>query len=195
VNQCVIELLPFLGDLAAQWQWIHLTGNNDIETVKQAYAARGARALVSPFAEEMEVLMGAATAALSRAGASSLAELAAMRLPAVLIPYPAAADQHQLHNARAFESSGAARLVEQHAATPQQLSHSLCGLMQDETQRERMQAALAQWHHPQAAEQIAGAMLEAISRQRNNSQTRAGKSTDSAEKSTLARGSADLSRA
>jgi UDP-N-acetylglucosamine--N-acetylmuramyl-(pentapeptide) pyrophosphoryl-undecaprenol N-acetylglucosamine transferase len=140
--------------------------------------------------------MGAATAALSRAGASSLAELAAMRLPAVLIPYPAAADEHQLHNARAFESSGAARLVEQHAATPQQLSQALCELMQDETQRERMQIALAQWHCPQAAEQIAGAMLAAIARQ-GNSQTRADKSTaaDSSKNTTLARGSAGLSGA
>jgi UDP-N-acetylglucosamine--N-acetylmuramyl-(pentapeptide) pyrophosphoryl-undecaprenol N-acetylglucosamine transferase len=196
VNQCVLNLLPFLGDLAGQWQWIHLTGSNDVETVKQAYAARGVRALVSPFAEQVEVLMGAATAALSRAGASSLAELAAMRLPAVLIPYPAAADEHQLHNARAFESSGAARLVEQHAATPQQLSQALCELMQDETQRERMQIALAQWHCPQAAEQIAGAMLAAIARQ-GNSQTRADKSTaaDSSKNTTLARGSAGLSGA
>lgn len=196
VNQCVINLLSSLGDLASQWQWIHLTGANDVEMVKQAYAARGIRAMVSPFAEQMEVLMGAATAALSRAGASSLAELAAMRLPAVLIPFPAAADQHQLHNARAFESSGAARLVEQHAATPQQLSQLLRELMQDEMQRERVQAALAQWHWPQAAEQIAGAMLEAISRQ-GNSQTKAGKSeaADSSENSTLARASAGLSRA
>jgi len=197
VNQCVLKLLPFLGDLAGQWQWIHLTGNYDVEAVRQEYAARGLRALVSPFAEQMEVLMGAATAAISRAGASSLAELAAMRLPAVLIPYPAAADEHQLHNARAFESSGAARLAEQHAATPQQLSQLLCGMMQDQMQRERMQAALAQWHCPQAAEQIAGAMLEAISRQGNSSQTKAGKSkaADSSENSTLARGSAGLSRA
>lgn len=197
VNQCVVNLLPSLGDFAAPWQWIHLTGNNDIEAVKQAYAARGARALVIPFAEQMEVLMGAATVALSRAGASSLAELAAMRLPAVLIPYPAAADDHQLHNARAFESSGAARLVEQHAATPQKLSPLLCGLMQDETHRGRMQAALAQWHCPQAADQIAGAMLEAIFRQGNSSQTNAGKSrpADSSEDSTLARGAAGLSRA
>ena len=197
VNQCVIKLLPSLGVLASEWQWIHLTGSNEVETVKQAYAACGARAVVRPFSVEMEVIMGAATAAISRAGASSQAELAAMRLPAVLIPYPTAVDEHQLHNARAFEASGAARLLEQSTATPQQLKPILCELMQDEMKRQRMQAALAAWHYPQAAEQIAGAMLEAIARA-GSSQAKAAVrpgAAGSSETSTLARGSASLSRA
>ena len=197
VNQLIKQLLPCLGGFASDWQWIHLTGNNDIEIVKQAYAARGARALVRPFAEEMELLMGAATVAISRAGASSLAELAAMRLPAVLIPYPSAADDHQFHNARAFESSGAARLLEQRGATPQQLKQVLCELMQDEAQRQRMQGGLDRWHYPKAAEQIAGAILEAILRERDANTKTAGKSqgAGSSETGTLARGSAGLSRA
>jgi UDP-N-acetylglucosamine--N-acetylmuramyl-(pentapeptide) pyrophosphoryl-undecaprenol N-acetylglucosamine transferase len=175
VNKCVIELLQCLGGLASQWQWIHLTGSADVGIVEQTYAACGARALVRPFAEKMEVLMAAATVAISRAGASSLAELAAMRLPAVLIPYPTAADEHQLQNARALESSGAARLLEQRAATPSLLKHILCELMQDERERQRMQAALVQWHYPQAAEQIAGAIVEAILRQRDPNAKTSGK--------------------
>jgi UDP-N-acetylglucosamine--N-acetylmuramyl-(pentapeptide) pyrophosphoryl-undecaprenol N-acetylglucosamine transferase len=195
VNESVIKLLPCLGVPASDWQWIHLAGSNDVQIVEQAYRACAARAIVRPFADEMEMLMGAATAAISRAGASSLAELAAMRLPAVLIPYPAAADEHQLHNARAFATSGAARLLEQRAATPQPLKQILCELMQDEAQRQSMQAALGRWHYPHAAEQIAGAMLEAILRQRNGNAKTAGKSAaaSSSQTSTLARGSAGLS--
>src|SRR5262249_22663072 len=56
VNQCVINLLPCLGVLATEWQWIHLAGSNDFESVKKAYEACGAQALVRAFAGEMEVL-------------------------------------------------------------------------------------------------------------------------------------------
>ena len=54
----------------------------------------------------MDIALGAATVAVSRAGASSLAEIAAMRVPSVLIPFPAAADNHQFFNAHAFEKPG-----------------------------------------------------------------------------------------
>ena len=92
---------------------------SDAEKVTQAYAALKLKAVVHPFFAEMELALGAATAAVCRAGASSLAELAAMRVPAVLVPYPAATDNHQFHNARAFEATGAARLLEQKTATPE----------------------------------------------------------------------------
>ena len=61
----------------------------------------------------MDLALGAATAAVSRAGASSLAEIAAMRLPSLLVPFPAAADNHQFFNATAFERTSAAKLLEQ----------------------------------------------------------------------------------
>ena len=115
-----------------------------------------------PFFAEMELALGAATAAVCRAGASSLAELAAMRVPAVLVPYPAATDNHQFHNARAFEATGAARLLEQKTATPELLVQLLSDLLEKPAVHEKMQNALAQWHAPRAAEQIAEAMLAAV---------------------------------
>ena len=63
-----------------------------------------------PFLTEMELALGAATSAVSRAG-HLLAEFAAMQVPAILIPYPSAADDHQYFNARYFAESGAARMV------------------------------------------------------------------------------------
>jgi hypothetical protein len=107
----------------------------------------------------MDLATGAATAAICRAGASSLAELAAMRVPAVLLPYPAATDNHQFHNARAFESTGAARLLEQKSATPETLAQLLLELIEKPSVREKMRSALEQWHAPHAAEQIAEAMI------------------------------------
>jgi UDP-N-acetylglucosamine--N-acetylmuramyl-(pentapeptide) pyrophosphoryl-undecaprenol N-acetylglucosamine transferase len=112
----------------------------------------------------MELALGAATLAVSRAGASSLAELAAMRVPAVLVPYPAATDNHQFYNARAFEETGAARLLEQNGATPETFGRLILELVGNTAARERMQAALAKWHTPRAAEQIAELILSAILR-------------------------------
>jgi UDP-N-acetylglucosamine--N-acetylmuramyl-(pentapeptide) pyrophosphoryl-undecaprenol N-acetylglucosamine transferase len=162
INALVWKALPVLAEHVPQWQWFHLTGPNDVEKTRQTFAALGLKAVVRPFFAQMELALGAASVALSRAGASSLAELAAMRLPAVLVPYPAAADNHQFHNAQAFASSGAARLLEQKGATGGMLARLLLDLGQDETARRRMQQALTRWHAPQAAEQIAEAILAEV---------------------------------
>jgi UDP-N-acetylglucosamine--N-acetylmuramyl-(pentapeptide) pyrophosphoryl-undecaprenol N-acetylglucosamine transferase len=165
LNDLILSALPSLGDRAPTWQWLHLTGPNDAEKVKAAYDARGFKAAVKPFLAEMDLALGAATIAVSRAGASSLAEIAAMRLPSLLVPYPAAADNHQFYNAQAFETTGAAQLLEQKNATPEKVAALLRELVEDAAARANIQAALAQWHAPKAAEQIADIMLAAIARQ------------------------------
>jgi UDP-N-acetylglucosamine--N-acetylmuramyl-(pentapeptide) pyrophosphoryl-undecaprenol N-acetylglucosamine transferase len=163
INELVLQALPLLASRVPELQWCHLTGPGDPGKVARAYAALKLKAVVHPFFAEMELALGAATAAICRAGASSLAELAAMRVPAVLVPYPAATDNHQFHNARAFEATGAARLLEQKAATPEMLVQLLLDLIERSAVRGQMQNALAQWHAPRAAEQIAEAMLAAVS--------------------------------
>ena len=162
INGMILSALPTLGERAKNWQWLHITGMNDSEKVKSAYDARGLSAVVKPFLTEMDLALGAATVAVSRAGASSLAEIAAMRLPSLLIPYPAAANNHQFHNARAFEKTGAVRLLEQKAATPETVAGLLRELVEDAAARSKIQAALAQWHAPRSAEQIADRILSAL---------------------------------
>ncbi len=163
INSLIIQSLPLLARHAPDLRYLHLTGPADESKVTGAYLRMNLRATVRPFLSEMDSALAAATAAVSRAGASSLAELAAMRLPAVLIPYPAATDNHQFHNARAFGDSGAARLLDQKTAAPESLANLLLELIQEGPARERMQAALARWHAPRAAEQIAQAILETVS--------------------------------
>jgi UDP-N-acetylglucosamine--N-acetylmuramyl-(pentapeptide) pyrophosphoryl-undecaprenol N-acetylglucosamine transferase len=162
INKLVMQSLPLLASRAPDLQWFHLTGPSDMEEVKQAYAALNLKAVVHPFFAEMELALGAATTTVCRAGASSLAELAAMRVPAVLVPYPTASDNHQFHNARAFEATGAARLLEQKTATPELLSQLVLDLLEKPAVHEKMRNALARWHAPRAAEQIAEAMLAAV---------------------------------
>jgi UDP-N-acetylglucosamine--N-acetylmuramyl-(pentapeptide) pyrophosphoryl-undecaprenol N-acetylglucosamine transferase len=165
VNDLIIGALPMLARHALQWQWLHLAGPNDVEKVKQAYAKLELKAVVHPFFTQMELALGAATACVSRAGASSLAEIAAMRLPTLLVPLPTSADNHQWHNARAFEETGAAQLIQQGDATPEKVSTLLRELVEDTAEREEMRSALAGWHEPKAAEKIADAIIVSLGRE------------------------------
>jgi len=162
INELMIKSLPALAKLAPNLQWFHLAGPKDSEKVKQAYSALKLKAVVHPFFSGMELALGAASAAISRAGASSLAELAAMRVPSILVPYPAATDDHQMHNARAFAATGAARVLEQAGATVEAMAEQIIGVLNCPTTRQKMQNGLAQWQSPRAAEEIADAMLNAV---------------------------------
>lgn len=161
LNQAMLRIVDRLAPLAKRLQILHLTGPHDGDALRDAYRAHGLRARVVPFLTEMEFALGAATVAIGRAGASSLAELAAMRVPAILVPYPHAADDHQRHNARAFVGTGAARLWEQ-GDDFASLAALVIELLEDAGERIRMQQALAGWHTPAAAEQIALAILRRV---------------------------------
>jgi len=163
VNELLIRSLPLLAQSVPRWQWLHLTGPKDAENLREAYRKAELTALVYPFFAEMEIALGAADAAVTRAGASSLAESAAMRLPSVLVPLPTSADDHQLCNARAFEQSRAARLLEQKTATPEKLIEHLRDLVEHVEARSQMQTALVKWHAPNAAQEIADRILKSLS--------------------------------
>ena len=162
INDLVLAAQPLLAREAAELQVLHLTGAEDFEKVRAAWAAAGQKAVVRPFLTEMELALGAATLAVSRAGASSLAEFAAVRLPAILIPYPAAVDNHQLYNAQSLVRTGAALLLEQRGANGEQLARMILGLLRNGDARARMCDALGAWHFPQAADGIARRIVEVI---------------------------------
>jgi len=160
LNDLVLSALPLLAQ--KNWQWLHLTGANDFEKVQSAYAQLGLKAVVKPFLAEMDLALGAATACISRAGASSLAEIAAMRLPSVLVPLPTAAENHQFFNAAAFEETGAAKLLDQKNSPPEKVATVISELVENESVRSQIRSALAQWHAPNAAAEIAEHILSAI---------------------------------
>ncbi|MGD0812972.1 MAG: undecaprenyldiphospho-muramoylpentapeptide beta-N-acetylglucosaminyltransferase [Verrucomicrobiota bacterium] len=159
VNELMVRLVPQLRQAMPNLQVVHLTGEHDLETVRARYKALEIPAVVHAFWNEMAIALAAADVAVSRAGASSLAELAARQLPAVLIPYPSAANNHQFHNARAFVQSGAARMLPQDSATPEHLVHEILELIRNPLKRSTMQSALARWHTPAAAADMAERIL------------------------------------
>lgn len=165
LNQLVIGALPELLREAPELQYLHLTGAGGVEKVRAAYDRAGVRAVVRPFLSEMEWALGAATLAVSRAGASSLAEMAAMGVPAILVPYPAATDDHQYWNAQAIVRSGAAECVRQHQLTSSDLAGRIRALMRDSGKLERMRQAWAVWQAPEAAARVGDRILEWMERQ------------------------------
>lgn len=165
INDLMVRSIPLLAKRFPQVQYLHLTGPKDEVRLKAIYEVYRCRAVVRPFLTEMELAMNAATAAVSRAGASSLAELSALRLPAILIPYPIAADNHQFHNAMQFVETGAARMMAQSIATPELLADALQMLLLDEGARQAMREALGRWQKPQAARELAGRVWSAMTGQ------------------------------
>jgi UDP-N-acetylglucosamine--N-acetylmuramyl-(pentapeptide) pyrophosphoryl-undecaprenol N-acetylglucosamine transferase len=159
VNKAVLDAVPVLAQRIPDIQFLHLTGTANYEAIAAAYKGLNARAKVFAFFREMELALGAASAVISRAGASSLAEIAAMQVPSILIPYPSAADDHQYHNARGFAQSGAARIIIQSQLRPDQLANAVTELITDEVVVQQMRAELHKWHYPTAADQIIKTLL------------------------------------
>lgn len=162
LNELMVRTVPVLRLWEPRLQVLHLTGKHDCAAVRQAYLAQSVPALVRPFLTEMELALGAATAVVSRAGASCLAEIAALRVPALLVPLPSAADNHQFHNARAFADTGAARRLDQAGATTEKLVWELRALLREEPLRAGLRQALVRWHTPAAADRLADVLATAV---------------------------------
>jgi UDP-N-acetylglucosamine--N-acetylmuramyl-(pentapeptide) pyrophosphoryl-undecaprenol N-acetylglucosamine transferase len=169
INDLMIQSLPRLVGLLPEMQFLHLTGKKDFERVQQAYAQNApGKSVVKPFLAEMQHALSAATVAISRAGASSLAEIAALRVPTILIPYPAATDNHQLANAHEYARTGSAKVLEQAEATPETLSQLVGAVAKSTAARQSLILALACWHRPRAADAIADQIMAAVREAKKN---------------------------
>ena len=125
INTLIIDALPHLKDLMHDLRFVHQTGERDHDRVAAAYAACGVQARVEKFIYDMPECYQAASLLICRSGSSTLSEVAAVGRPAILIPFPFAADNHQEHNARIFEKSGAARVMLQKESSGEKLASTL----------------------------------------------------------------------
>ncbi len=118
-----IELLPVA--LRAQLAITQQARPEDIERVRATYARLGAQAEVAPFFPDLPARIAASHLVVSRSGASTVAELAAIGRPAILVPLPHALDQDQLANASVLENAGGAIRIDQAAFTPDKLASEI----------------------------------------------------------------------
>jgi UDP-N-acetylglucosamine--N-acetylmuramyl-(pentapeptide) pyrophosphoryl-undecaprenol N-acetylglucosamine transferase len=132
----------------------------DIDRVRATYARLELAAEVAPFFVDLPARIAAAHLVVSRSGASTVAELAAIGRPAILVPLPHALDQDQLANARVLEKAGGAVLLRQDAFTPERLASEITTLAADPARLASMAAATRSAGAPDAAERLADLVLK-----------------------------------
>ena len=147
-------------------QFLHVTGKRDYQDVLARVRDAGVNPenlphiRIEPYLYNMPQAMAAADLAVFRAGATGLAELTARGIPSILIPYPYAAENHQEYNARALESAGASRMILNRELTAEKLSSVMAELLSEPDKLTRMAAASRSLGKPQAADTIAGMVLQ-----------------------------------
>lgn len=110
----------------------HQSGASHIDALRAAYTAAGVQAETLPFIDDMAARYAKADVVICRAGASTIAEIAAAGVASVLVPLPSAVDDHQTHNARFLSERGAALLIPQAEFTPEKLAQLLQGFARDQ---------------------------------------------------------------
>ena len=159
VNDAMMDALKALPDDALQVLWI--TGPNEHERVAGAMESVAQRVKVIAFCSRMEDALIAADVAVARAGASTLTEFSAIGLPAILVPYPHAADDHQTHNAQHFVDHRAALMFQESELSEGTLADALTMLISDPEKRKEMAAAMAALFQESPAKTIANRVMHA----------------------------------
>jgi UDP-N-acetylglucosamine--N-acetylmuramyl-(pentapeptide) pyrophosphoryl-undecaprenol N-acetylglucosamine transferase len=155
LNVEVVEAIGRLGSWVSRLRVLHQTGAADAETARARYDDLGVEADVQPFFAEMADVYETADLVVCRAGATTIAELLTVGLPAILVPYPYAADDHQRRNAEAVAAVGAGVLILDRELTAERLAAALLGLIDDPTKRQQMAHAARTLARPDAGRMVA----------------------------------------
>ena len=164
INVAMVEAAPRLAAAAEILDLVCQTGARDFDMVREAFERIGVQGRVERFIDAMGREMNAAGLIVSRAGATTLAEITAAGRPAILVPLPTATDDHQRHNAVALQHAGAAEVIEEAALSGGLLAERIIALASDRDTRRRMSAAARRLAKPRAAEDIVDAVLELAER-------------------------------
>jgi UDP-N-acetylglucosamine--N-acetylmuramyl-(pentapeptide) pyrophosphoryl-undecaprenol N-acetylglucosamine transferase len=163
INRAVVDSLDLLAARKNQLFIVHQTGERDYNAVRVAYARREFNAEVSPFIENMAEQFAQADVIVCRAGAITVAEIAAAGRAAIFIPFGAATDAHQLRNARAMESAGAAKVLPQDQLTPERLTTEIFSLLDQPRRISEIEQHARALARPRAVEDIVD-LLEGVAR-------------------------------
>lgn len=157
LNEAILQMVTREQAAFAGWRIVHQTGRDQLQLVRSTYERLAIDHAVDSFFADMPERYRQATLAISRAGATTLAELACAGCPAILVPYPHAADNHQLRNAQVYEAAGGARVVMQDQdanVTTERLAAAALPLMCDRESLNPMRRAMLSVAQPDATEQV-----------------------------------------
>jgi UDP-N-acetylglucosamine--N-acetylmuramyl-(pentapeptide) pyrophosphoryl-undecaprenol N-acetylglucosamine transferase len=162
INKSFAETLEYLNARGRNPAVIHQTGEADYERVVNDYRDRGLRAKLLPFIQDMAAAYNRADLVVSRAGATTIFELAALGKPSILIPYPYASNQHQVINASTLVGAGGAEMILQSDLNAETLAQVLIKYMDDPSALKKMSTHTKKMAHPNAAKVIVDHLLEMI---------------------------------
>lgn len=151
----------------ADWKIVHQTGERNASAVRELYRKFGVSATVSTFFDDVPRLLANTDLVVSRAGGTTIAELTAMGIPAILVPYEKAADNHQFFNAQVIHNAGAATLIDPRSSERRlddQLADAISHLARHDTLRARMAVRARELAHPTAARAVARTIRETLRR-------------------------------
>jgi len=152
INLLLVEAAPFLIDMNISI--VHQTGPNDHTVVREAYQREGVSAKVLNYIDDMPQEFSQTDLVVSRSGASTVAEITAAGMPALLIPFPQAADDHQKKNAEALANRGAAILIEQKEIDGKSLAFRLRQLSDERLKLEKMSEVSRRLARPDSTNDI-----------------------------------------
>jgi UDP-N-acetylglucosamine--N-acetylmuramyl-(pentapeptide) pyrophosphoryl-undecaprenol N-acetylglucosamine transferase len=159
INVAMVAAAPELVRRHPGLGLVHQTGARDVADVRDAYGRNAIPAQVEPFLDAVAGEMTAADLIVCRAGATTLAELAAAGCAAVLVPFPGATDDHQRRNARVLADAGAAVMLDERDLTPARLADVVASLLADPARLAAIRASARRFARPDAAERIADRAL------------------------------------
>lgn len=155
INVAVLDALPKIAETLPDVHIIHQTGEKDYVDAQAAYLKTMISAEVSPFIDDMPGAFARADLLVCRSGASTVAEVTGAGRPAIFVPLPTAADDHQRQNAAALAGANAARLLPQSELTSDRLAHEVVELLGNRALLTQMSQAAKSLSHPNAAAEIA----------------------------------------
>jgi UDP-N-acetylglucosamine--N-acetylmuramyl-(pentapeptide) pyrophosphoryl-undecaprenol N-acetylglucosamine transferase len=163
INNAMTNAAAALAQALPQLEIWHQTGQSELEPTRQGYATAGLsepRVRVVPFIKDMSEPYAWCDLVLCRAGATSLAELAAVGCPALLVPFPHATDDHQTHNAKSLVEAGAAVMVAESELDADRLVREIASLLGDRGRLEIMREKMLAAAKPKAATDIYAALQQ-----------------------------------
>lgn len=162
INQNLMDSLEDLAPFGQRLQFVHQTGKVDYEAVKARYQALSLRHLVQPYFDPIETIYSVADLMVCRAGGMTIAEITACGIPAIFVPLPTAAGNHQRLNAQAIAEAGGGVVLDQRTLTGNRLAEEIIRIIDNPEEQQEMANQSRQLGNPHAGEEIAQSIFSFV---------------------------------